>query len=482
MTSEPRPSASTLPAVVNFGANVTFTPTAQYEPRSESDVLAILASHRGQRIHAGGRLHSWSEAPVADDVYINLRHLNQVSLTCDERGPIATIGAGCQVKQALATLDEHGLTLPAVGLISEQTLIGAAATGTHGSGRHCLSHYVDRVRIAHYDAITQEPVVTEVAAGDDLAAARCSLGLLGIIVAVVLRPRPQYRVEEFLSILPQLDSVLALEKTWPLQQFFYLPWVDQFLTQSRRETESARSWLAPLYRLYWFLVIDLGLHLVLTTIVQTFRSSAAAKFFFRRIALATLIRRWHVVDKSQAMLIMEHELFRHIEMEVFVRRSHLPAALELTKAAIRLFDDERNLTEADRALLTTAGWDNSAGQTRPRYTHHYPVCIRRVLPDQTLLSMSSGGDEDFYALSFISYALPAEREGFYAFCQLLGPALVRQFAARCHWGKYAPVTAEQVAATYLELPRFVAVCQKFDPTASFTNRWLREVLRLNTAD
>jgi FAD/FMN-containing dehydrogenase len=441
-----------------------------------------LASHAGQRIHAGGRLHSWSEAPAADDVYINLRHLNQVSLTCDERGPVATLGAGCQVKQALQTLDEHGLTLPAVGLISEQTLVGAAATGTHGSGRHCLSHYVDRVRVAHYDARSREPVITEVAAGDDLAAARCSLGLLGIIVTVVVRPRPQYRVQEFLSILPQLEAVLKLEKTWPLQQFFYLPWADQFLTQSRRETEASRSWLAPLYRLYWFLVIDLGLHLVLTTIVQTFRSAAAAKFFFRHIALATLIRRWHVVDKSQAMLIMEHELFRHIEMEVFVRRSHLPAALELTKAAIRLFDDEQNLTEADRTLLAAAGWDNSAGPSRPRYTHHYPVCVRRVLPDQTLISMCSGGDEDFYALSFISYALPNEREGFYAFCQFLGPTLVRQFAARCHWGKYAPVTADQVAATYPELPRFLAVCQKFDPPASFSNRWLREVLRLNTAD
>ena len=225
-----------MPAITNFGANVTFTPRHHYQPRSEGEVLEILAKHRGQRIHAAGSLHSWSEAAKGDDVYVTLQHLNAVHVLHESEGPRAIIGGGCQIKRVLAQLDKQGLTLPSVGLISEQTIAGATATGTHGSGKHCLSQYLESVRIAHYDA-AGEPTITEVTGGDDLAAARCSLGCLGIIVSVTVRPRPQYNVEEWLAVYPDLSSVLAQEADWPLQQFYYAPWLDYFLGQHRREVE-----------------------------------------------------------------------------------------------------------------------------------------------------------------------------------------------------------------------------------------------------
>ena len=46
---------------------------------------------------------------------------------------------------ALAELAESKHTLPSLGLIDEQTVAGATATGTHGSGRNSLSHYVQAV-------------------------------------------------------------------------------------------------------------------------------------------------------------------------------------------------------------------------------------------------------------------------------------------------------------------------------------------------
>ena len=48
--------------VVNFGRNLSFSPTAYHVPRDEEDVLGILVAHRGKKIRAIGRLHSWSEA------------------------------------------------------------------------------------------------------------------------------------------------------------------------------------------------------------------------------------------------------------------------------------------------------------------------------------------------------------------------------------------------------------------------------------
>jgi hypothetical protein len=433
-------------------------------------VLEILKKHRGQRIHASGSLHAWSEAAKSDDVYLTLKHLNSVEVSRDAGEPIAKIGAGCQIKRALAELDKQGFTLPAVGLISEQTIAGSTATGTHGSGRHCLSQYLEIVRIAHYGE-DGEPTITEVTSGNELAAARCSLGCLGIIVAVTIRPRPQYFVEEFLAVYKSLSEVLAREFDWPLQQFYYLPWRECFLGQHRRETTSGRTWLAPLYRWHWFLTLDIGMHLVILFLVQWIRSSWGVKVFFRHFGLSLVPRHWHVVDKSQDQLIMEHELFRHIEMEIFVRGSELAVAMDFLRQALIEFDGSRGFDDDTRTVLGQFQLLEKLNEPRERYTHHYPVCVRRIVPDGTLLSASSGGDEDFYAISLISYARPAERGGFFSFCNFVAPAMTALFQGRCHWGKYCPSTREEIARLYPRLPEFVAVCRQFDPEGRFANVW-----------
>ena len=72
------------------------------------------------------------------------------------------------------------------------------------------------------------------------------------------------------------------------------------------------------------------------------------------------------------------------------------------------------------------------------YTHHYPICIRRVLPDDTLISMTSDGAEPYYALSFISYARPADRQGFLAFAEILSRALGELFRRAATLGQSLP--------------------------------------------
>src|SRR5262245_729980 len=111
--------------LTNFGGNLRLQPLAAFTPASEEELLRILRNQRGKRIRAVGRLHSWSEAPLAEDVLLDLRHFDSVHVTWDELGPRACIGAGCQIKAVLRELDRHGLTLPTLGLISEQTIAGA---------------------------------------------------------------------------------------------------------------------------------------------------------------------------------------------------------------------------------------------------------------------------------------------------------------------------------------------------------------------
>ncbi len=144
--------------------------------------------------------------------------------------------------QGVKSSDAHhaylqGLTLPSVGFITEQTIAGAISTGTHGSGRHSLSHYVQSVRVACYNTETGHAEVREFSAGDELRAARCSLGLLGVILSVTMQCRS----------LTMWRNIFASTKKWPMctsgrripiTAIYLVPWRWSFFVQHRRKSRN----------------------------------------------------------------------------------------------------------------------------------------------------------------------------------------------------------------------------------------------------
>jgi len=468
-------------AIENFGRNVLIDPDSIHSVESEAEVLAVLQANRGKRIRAIGSLHAWSDIAKTDGAVIEMKRLNSVKVSEDENS--VWIGAGCKVKRALKKLARRGLTLPSVGLIDEQTVAGATATGTHGSGSNCLSHFIKAVRVAHYDS-TGDAVLTTINSGDELRAARCSLGMLGVIVAIEFECRKQYNIQEVALGHKTLSAAIALEETHPQQQFYLMPWSWKYIGHHRVETDQPRSKLATLYRLYCFLVIDVGLHIAVTVLSRTLKSAAAIRFFFKWILPLTIINRWKVVDDSHAMLVMEHELFRHIEIEVFVPRSKVQNATDLLIDVVSVFGgmpkNESSAAETDK-LLDSANKKDELDSMAGSFCHHYPICFRRIKPDDTLLTCSSASDtadanEDWYAISFISYQCPADREGFFKFANFIAPLIAELFGGRCHWGKYNPLGHDQNGVLYSDMERFKKVVRQFDPDGVFSNAWLDEVV------
>jgi hypothetical protein len=464
--------------IKNFGANLVFEPQSFFSPRSEKEVLAILGRCRGRNIRTIGRLHSWSDAPRGDDVLLDLRHLNSVNIEERDGGVWATIQAGCQIKKVITELERRAkATLPSLGLITEQTIAGAISTGTHGSGKHSISHYIDEVTIATYDAATGEPVIRTINGGDELLGARCSLGCMGVILTVSLRCRTQYCVEEHVRLYRHCEDVLAAEEDYPLQHFFLVPFLWKFLTQHRREVVARRSLLAPVYALYWFFGIDLGLHLVLGVLTKVFRSRKLIRFFYRYVVPVTILRGWKVVDTSQKILTMEHELFRHIEIEVFVKRDQLVDMLRFVRQFVQYCDGQPDAFD-ETTWNQLAGHDASESLRAMLgdYTHHYPICVRKVLPDSTLVSMASGGEEPYYALSFISYNRLQDRDSFFRFANVLARTTAILFGARPHWGKVCPIDSQLADQLYPRLPEFRRVCDAMDSGGVFRNPWLKDVI------
>ena len=211
-------------------------------------MLEILRRHAGRKIRVLGSGHSWSDVRRSEDIAIDMREIAGIRVEDDGKRPSVVVGAGCTLGALLRTLRRRGLTLPTLGAITRQTVAGAVATATHGSGRSSLSHYVREMRIATYRPGTGEPFVLTLSADStdpteqaELRAARCSLGYLGVVLSVRFECARRYAVEEELDFVPSLDDVLARAEDYPLQQFVLIPYAWKFYVLRRRQIPDERA-------------------------------------------------------------------------------------------------------------------------------------------------------------------------------------------------------------------------------------------------
>ena len=471
-------SMKSVNLIQNFGRNLHFKPKHFYSPNNESELLAIVQEHKNGKIRVVGSLHSWSSLVETQDALIDMHCVNHVEVFEINGKKSVRVGAGCQIKHLLKMLNLQGLTIPSLGLITQQTIAGATATGTHGSGKHSLSHYIECVRVACYKGDENVAQIVEINDGSELQAARCSLGCLGVITEITLSCIPQYFVQEKYTFCESIEDILELEKQAPLQQFFLMPHSWRFLAQERVvSSECRRRGLAIVFRVYWFIVIDVGMHLTLKLFASIVKSKKLIHFFYHSVAPSLISSRWVVTDRSDRTLVMKHDLFRHLEIELFVTRSNVMEAASFVKDVLQLADNANyQLSQQTVQKLEKAGLLNSLEQIKGRFTHHYPICFRRILADDTLISMASSDTEDYYAISFITYVEP--RDDFYALATFLANSMFELFDARIHWGKWFPQNADQINQLYPNLDEFRNICRQFDPQGVFRNQFVEDKLSL----
>jgi len=464
--------------VQNFGRNLSFKPLHFYSPINRDELIDILEEHKSGKIRVVASKHSWSALIETKDVLIDMSHFDYVKIQKNNLQTSVIVGAGCKVERLLKELNLKGLTIPSVGLIDQQTIAGAISTGTHGSGKHSLSHYIESVQLACFDESGNSTQIVNIREGEDLQAARCSLGCLGVVVELTLPCIPQYFIQEKSTFCETIEQVLVLEKKAPLQQFFLMPHSWKFFAQERLVAPNlGRRGFASIYRIYWFLVIDLGMHLVMKALVSILKSRRLVRTFFRSIVPSLVFSNWVVTDRSDRALVMKHELFRHLELEAFVVRSHVIEAASFVKDILQYADDDNHqLSDSTYEKIKKAQLTESLSSIKGSFTHHYPICFRRVLSDDTLISMASGESEDWYAISFITYLEP--RDEFLALVTFLSNSMFELFDARIHWGKWFPQTSKQVNKLYPKIDTFRNVCSKYDPNGVFRNTFVEDKLDL----
>src|SRR3954470_21761013 len=186
----------------NWSRGQSCAPAEQLRPGTSAEVAQAVA--RGRAVRVAGAGHSFAGGGPADGTRLSLARMDRV-LDVDRAGGLVRAQAGVGLRRLVRELHRHGLALPNLGDVDAQSLGGALATGTHGTGVRLgnLSSAVTAMELVLADG--SERVVD---AGDELAAARVSLGALGVVVAVTLRCVPAFRLLGVDAPLP-LDDVLA---------------------------------------------------------------------------------------------------------------------------------------------------------------------------------------------------------------------------------------------------------------------------------
>jgi L-gulono-1,4-lactone dehydrogenase len=114
-------------------------------PKSLEELVAIVkkAEREGKRVRMTGSGHSFSDVALTDDYLLSPLGLGR-ALPLDRSelredasaGNYARVEAGIRLRDLNAHLDRHGTALTNMGGYDAQTIVGAATTGTHGSGLH----------------------------------------------------------------------------------------------------------------------------------------------------------------------------------------------------------------------------------------------------------------------------------------------------------------------------------------------------------
>ncbi len=226
----------------NWSGKQTDAPRRRFRPSSEVELRdAVLdAATDGSPIRAIGASHSHSRVAATDGVLIELDDWQGVvSTDADEQS--AVVRSGTRIFQLGQPLHAAGLALKNQGDIDKQSIAGATATGTHGTGPTLqnLSNSVQAMRliVASGDLVDcspdSEPELFEVA--------RHSVGGVGVVVDVSLALRSAYRLHEKQwlespdDVFARIDELTAATRHF---EFFWMPQRDACACKSLDETDT----------------------------------------------------------------------------------------------------------------------------------------------------------------------------------------------------------------------------------------------------
>lgn len=410
----------------NWSGSVVAQPVVCARPRTTEELAALVRAARKVRVVGAG--HSFMPLCETDGVLVSLADFDgRLEVAPDRQTVWAPAGWG--LDRLTEALWAQGLSLINQGDINPQSLAGATATGTHGTGAELgsLATQACGYRLMQADGAIVECGPTQ--RPDLYEAQRLSLGLFGIALDIRINVLPAYHLEERIERLPLAEMAERLDELGAAtrhMEFFVFPYSDQVIFKSLHPAEPDGEFRDgnDIDETVFRLVCELG---------------AAAPSMIP--TLQRLIMR--VSGKSTRRVGPAYKIFpsdrtiRFEEMEYELPRANGMATLKEAIAYIR----------------------------RKRMPIAFPFEFRLTAGDDIWMSPFNKGPGA--SISFHQYAKMPWRE---AFAEI--EAVFQAGEGRPHWAKRHTLTVADVHRLYPRTPDYLAVRDAVDPGRKFANAHL----------
>lgn len=415
----------------NWSGSQVSAPKAWLNPRDEAELAAQMRAASGT-LSVTGAGHSFSALCKTDDTLFSLDHLKGV-IRHDTATLQATVWAGTRLRDLGAPLWYRGQALPNQGDVDPQSVGGACATSTHGTGI-TLGSFSSIVRGVRLVTPQGEIIEADADRDDDVFhAATTSLGALGIVSQFRLQNRAPYKLhereflEDLSTVLSKLDAYVRDNRHFEFWAFFE---ADRAIVKLLNET-SAEDTPPPSLELPVDHVLDLASEIA---------HGVGGMDGPMQKLLTGLHSETDRVGRSYAIFPSpRNSRFNEMEYEVPVARG--PECLVEILETVR------------KAGIRTL----------------FPVEYRFVSADDCWLSPFYG--RDTASISVHQYHKVDYRELF----DLVEP-IFWKYEGRPHWGKLHRLGARQLAALYPRWDDFQRVRRRVDPEGRMLNAHLRQLL------
>ncbi|MBT8147670.1 MAG: FAD-binding protein [Gammaproteobacteria bacterium] len=413
----------------NWSGGLSCQPKGRYDIATEDQLAELLKSTAGA-VRPVGSGHSFSPLVPTDGHLVVIDQLNGI-LDYDSDTMEATLGAGSRLGDLGAPLAAIGQGMMNLPDIDRQTLAGATATGTHGTGIRfkSLSGYITGLRL-----VTPAGDIMDIDAGDgDLFdAARVNVGALGVVTRIRMQNRSAYKLKKrewtapTEELLAEFDERAASHRHF---EIFPLVYSDYSLAlQIDESDEPIGQTVIP------------GEETTLADLRPLGVDATPAEKLAMNNGLAMNAEVSEAVDLSYKLLSnVRSNPFNEMEYSV-------PAEVG---------------ADCVREILRTI-YDQAIDVA-------FPLEFRYVSPEDPWLSMAYG-DEPHATISIHRTA----RADYKPYFDIIEP-IFWKYGGRPHWGKIHSLSHRELSALYPRFRDFMEIRQSLDPQGRMLNEHLRNL-------
>jgi FAD-linked oxidoreductase len=430
----------------NWAGTASATPARWARPTDPDRISATIraAERDGLTVRPVGSGHSFTPIAATDGVALDLsgwQGVVRADIDPDTGTGRVTVRAGSTLAQLNAALDELGLGMANLGDIDAQTVAGALATGTHGTGAGLggLATQVLALELVLADGSLVSCSADE--RPDLFAAARVGLGALGVVSTVTLACPPAFvlaadeRPEPIDELIERFEELATGNDHF---EFHWFPYGRNALVK-RNNRLPAGSTPEPMSAVRQFLEYQVLENAALGLVTRLNRAVPRTVAPAQRMIDRLLSVRSYS-DVSHRVFVTPRKV-RFVESEYAVPRAALPEVLRELRSRIRTLPDPPA----------------------------FPLEIRVARADDIWLSTASGRDSAYIAVH--QYQGMPYRQYFDLF-----ESIMSTVDGRPHWGKMHSLGADTLGKRYPRFEDFRRVRAEVDPAGRFDNPYLRQVL------